>query len=101
LWVLVAASSKEQFRKAVPEILEGVVEEWIAKLMQFAPVELSFAFQEQNKSAIRLIYERYLKLPKSTTIKRFKETGIVVGKPLLQAMIRFCIKGILARPEKA
>jgi hypothetical protein len=70
--------------------------------MKFAPVGLSFAFQEQNKSsAIRLIYERYLKLPKSITIKRFKETGIVVGKPLLRAMILFCIKGILARPEKA
>ena len=70
------------FRKAVPEVNPESAEWWVDKLFDRYKVDMDMAYREQRYEIIRYVYNRYLRLPKTATIRLLQENGIRLGEPL-------------------
>lgn len=65
--------SKALFKKACPSIIP---------LQERFGAEIDRAVVNNSVPMMKKCYEDYLKLPKSSTIKRIHERGIVLGAPI-------------------
>lgn len=68
--------------KAFPHFLPAQAPRLVVELSIRYPNQMQLALQSQNLDIIRLMYNKYAKLPRSTTIKRIESQGIYFGDQL-------------------